>query len=173
MENNNQIQQETKELQNVQPIQEPNAPQNNLGTPGKGLGIASFIVAMVAVLFTILSIVLPFVALSSKNQTATTVMGIIVIISPLLALILSVIGLVLSSISKKQGFRGGLRGAGFGISLSFLILDGIAFLIILSCVGCMGYLYQDTKKTQESMYNDALDRTEDMYDNTLDHVFGE
>ena len=165
MENNNSsIQQQVPQMSQI--------PQNGNGVPGKGLGIASFVVAMAAVLFTILSIVLPFVVLGTQNKNAAGVMAIICIISPLVALILSVIGLVLSSISKKLGYHGGLRGAGFGVSLSFLILDGIAFLIILSCVGCMGYLYQDTKKTQESVYNDAMDRTEDMYDNTLDHVFG-
>lgn len=139
---------------------------------GRGVGIAAFCVSMAAVLFTLMSIFLPFTIFDSRNSNVVNVKMILTIVSPLIALILSVVGLILSSVSKKLGFNGGLRGAAFGVSLSFLILDGIAFLIILSCVGCMGYLYQDTKKTQESIYNDAMDRNEDMYDNMLDHLFG-
>ena len=186
-EKNNQFDRFQPDPQNYQPVKEAPAspvvqpqpvpqyvqPQINTSVPGRGVGIAAFCVSMAAVLFTILSIILPFSALSSNNTKAAGTLAVIAIISPLIALILSVVGLILAAVSKKQGYNGGLRGAAFGVSLSFLILDGIAFLIILSCIGCAGLIINDAKKTQESMYNDAWDRTEDMYDDTLDHVFGE
>lgn len=56
----------------------------------------------------------------------------------IVGLILGIIGLVKASASKKAGFKGGLRGAGFGLSLAAVILGGIivaAFgLVIVSAV---------------------------------------
>lgn len=73
--------------------------------------------------------------------TASLVLGIIAVIcwffgySSILSVILGIIGIVLASNSKKEGFDGGIRTAGFVLSLIGLI--GGAFFFI-ACVACIG-----------------------------------
>lgn len=69
------------------------------------------------------------------------VMGIIAVVlwwfgySALISVILGIVGLVLSGNSKKAGFVGGIRTAGFVLSLIGLIGGGLFFI---SCVACTG-----------------------------------
>lgn len=60
-----------------------------------------------------------------------------VLIGPV-GLILGIIGLVLASKSKNDGFTGGLRTAGFVLSLLSLIFGAISFVACIACAGAIG-----------------------------------
>ena len=77
-----------------------------------------------------------------KNEAvASLVLGILSLIccffaySNILSIILGIIGLVLASTSKKYGYEGGIRTAGFVLSLIGLIISAFVFLACISCVG--------------------------------------
>lgn len=79
-----------------------------------------------------------------KGQAiASLVLGIISVVlwwfgySAIVSVILGVIGLVLAGNAKKAGFVGGMRTAGFVLSLIGLI--GGAFFLV-ACVACAGAL---------------------------------
>ena len=78
--------------------------------------------------------------------TASLVCGIIAVICSFLgytliiALILGIVGLVQASKSKQEGFNGGLRTAGFVLSLIGLIFGAIALVPVFACVACGGTL---------------------------------
>lgn len=100
------------EIQNNVPEQNDNIPeQNNTAPvqnneiPGKGAAIASLVCGIV-------SLVIPYVGL-----------------------IVAIIGLVLAANSKKAGFEGGLRTAGFVLSLLGVVFGAIG---LVSCVACGG-----------------------------------
>ena len=66
-----------------------------------------------------------------------------VLIGPV-GLILGIIGLVLASKAKKDGFEGGMRTAGFVLSLLALIFGAISFVACIACAGALsavGYSY--------------------------------
>lgn len=86
--------------------------QNNV--PGKGAATASLVLGIIAVVFW-------FFGYSS-----------------ILSVILGVIGLVLASNAKKAGFEGGVRTAGFVLSLIGLIGGAIFFVACVACVGAIG-----------------------------------
>lgn len=71
--------------------------------------------------------------------TGSLVCGIIAIVlwifgySAILSVIVGIIGIVLASNAKKAGFEGGMRTAGFVLSLIGLIFGAIIFV---SCVAC-------------------------------------
>ena len=76
--------------------------------------------------------------------TASLVLGIIAVVcwffgySSILSVILGIIGLVLASNAKKAGFVGGMRTAGFVLSLIGLIGGAIFFVACVACVGALG-----------------------------------
>lgn len=76
--------------------------------------------------------------------TASLVLGIIAVVcwffgySSILSVILGIIGLVLASKAKKDGFVGGLRTAGFVLSLIGLIGGSLVFIACVACVGALG-----------------------------------
>ena len=140
-------------MANYNQLQQNHQPNGNI--PGKGVGIAAFVVSMAAAAFTFFSLVLPFTLSRFASDTVKDAIAIVIILGPVLAFILSIIGLVLSSVSKKQGYNGGLRGAAFGVSLSFLIIDALAVVSILACVGCtlacMGLTWHETVEKLSDM----------------------
>lgn len=75
--------------------------------------------------------------------TASLVLGIISVIcwffgySAIVSVVLGIIGLVLASNSKKAGFEGGLRTAGFVLSLIGLIGGAVVFVACVACVGAL------------------------------------
>ncbi|WP_204469521.1 hypothetical protein [Bifidobacterium pullorum] len=75
--------------------------------------------------------------------TASLVLGIVGVVcwffgwSSIVSVICGVIGLILSSNAKKAGFDGGIRTAGF--VLSIIALAGGA-LVFVACVACVGLL---------------------------------
>ena len=73
---------------------------------GKGLAIASMVLGIVGLVFTFF-------------------------INGLIGLILGIIGLVLASKSKQQGFVGPIRTAGFVMSLISVIVGVLAFVLLL------------------------------------------
>lgn len=75
---------------------------------------------------------------------ASLVLGIIAIVlwwfgySSFISLILSIIGLVLASNAKKAGYTGGIRTAGFVLSLIGLIGGAVIFISCVACAGLIG-----------------------------------
>lgn len=93
-----------------------NLQENNYNgkTPGKGAAIASLVLGIIAV-------VLWWFGYSSA-----------------ISVILGIIGLVLASSAKKAGYTGGIRTAGFVLSLIGLIGGAIFFVSCVACVGILG-----------------------------------
>ena len=76
--------------------------------------------------------------------TASLVLGIISVVlwffgySALVSVILGIVGLILAGNAKKAGFNGGIRTAGFVLSLIGLIGAAIFFVACVACVGAIG-----------------------------------
>lgn len=76
--------------------------------------------------------------------TASLVLGIISVVlwffgySSLISVILGIVGLILAGNAKKAGFNGGIRTAGFVLSLIGLIGGVIFFVACVACVGAIG-----------------------------------
>ena len=76
--------------------------------------------------------------------TASLVLGIISVVlwffgySALVSVILGIVGLILAGNAKKAGFNGGIRTAGFILSLIGLIGGAIFFVACVACVGAIG-----------------------------------
>ena len=76
--------------------------------------------------------------------TASMVLGIISVVlwffgySALVSVVLGIIGLVLAGNAKKAGFVGGMRTAGFVLSLIGLIGGAVFFISCVACVGALG-----------------------------------
>ena len=76
--------------------------------------------------------------------TDSLVLGIISVVlwffgySALVSVILGIVGLILAGNAKKAGFNGGIRTAGFVLSLIGLIGGAIFFVACVACVGAIG-----------------------------------
>ena len=76
--------------------------------------------------------------------TASLVLGIISVVlwffgySALVSVILGIVGLILAGNAKKAGFNGGIRTAGFVLSLIGLIGGASFFVACVACVGAIG-----------------------------------
>lgn len=88
--------------------------ENNQNVPGKGAATASLVLGIVAV-------VLWFFGYTS-----------------IVSVVLGIVGLICAGNAKKAGFDGGLRTAGFVLSLIGLIGGGIAFVACVACAGVIG-----------------------------------
>jgi len=72
---------------------------------------------------------------------ASLVLGIISVVlwwfgySAIVSVVLSIVGLVLAGNSKKAGYTGGMRTAGFVLNLIALIGGAIFFIACVACVG--------------------------------------
>ena len=88
--------------------------ENNNNIPGKGAATASLVLG-------IISVVLWFFGYSA-----------------LISVILGIVGLILAGNAKKAGFNGGIRTAGFVLSLIGLIGGAIFFVACVACVGAFG-----------------------------------
>ena len=88
--------------------------ENNNNIPGKGAATASLVLG-------IISVVLWFFGYSA-----------------LVSVILGIVGLILAGNAKKAGFNGGIRTAGFVLSLIGLIGGAIFFVACVACVGALG-----------------------------------
>ena len=88
--------------------------ENNQNVPGKGAAVASLVLGIIAV-------VLWFFGYTS-----------------IVSVILGIVGLVCAGNAKKAGFMGGLRTAGFVLSLIGLIGGGIAVVACVACAGAIG-----------------------------------
>ena len=75
---------------------------------------------------------------------ASLVLGIISVVcwffswSVIVSIVLGIIGLVLAGSSKKAGFTGGMRTAGFVLSLIGLIGGAVFFVACIACAGIFG-----------------------------------
>ena len=76
--------------------------------------------------------------------TASLVLGIVAVVcwcfgvSAIVSVVCGVIGLILAANAKKAGFEGGLRTAGFILSLIGLIGGAIIFVSCVACAGAVG-----------------------------------
>ena len=76
--------------------------------------------------------------------TASLVLGIISVVlwffgySALVSVILGIVGLILAGNAKKAGFNGGIRTAGYVLSLIGLIGGALFFVACVACVGALG-----------------------------------
>lgn len=75
--------------------------------------------------------------------TASLVLGIISVVTWFLGslafvgLVTGIIGLICASKAKKQGFNGGIRTAGFVLSIIGLVGSAIVFIACVACVGVL------------------------------------
>lgn len=88
--------------------------QENQSVPGKGKAIASLVLGIVAVVFWFFGV------------------------SSIISVICGIVGLVLASSSKKDGYMEGMRTAGFVLSLVGLIGGVVAFVSCVACTGALG-----------------------------------
>lgn len=88
--------------------------ENNANIPGKGAAVASLVLGIIAV-------VLWFFGYSA-----------------IVSVVLGIIGLVCAGNAKKAGYVGGMRTAGFVLSLIGLIGGAIFFVSCVACVGALG-----------------------------------
>ena len=58
----------------------------------------------------------------------------------ILSVILGIVGLILASKSKQEGFDGGMRTAGFVLSLIGVIVGAIVFIACVVIIGAVGAL---------------------------------
>lgn len=78
--------------------------------------------------------------------TASLVLGIIGVVcwffgySALVSVIVGIIGLVLAGKSKQAGFTGGIRTAGFVLSLISTIGGALVFVACVACAGLLAAL---------------------------------
>ena len=76
--------------------------------------------------------------------TASLVLGIISVVcwfagySSLISVVCGIVGLILASNAKKMGFLGGIRTAGFVLSLIGLIGGALVFVACIACIGAVG-----------------------------------
>lgn len=82
-----------------------------------------------------------------KSQaTASLVLGIVAVVcwflgySAILSVVCGIIGLMLAGKAKKDGFEGGVRSAGYILSLIGLIGGGVIFISCVACAGTLGSL---------------------------------
>lgn len=82
--------------------------------PGKGAAIGSLVCGIVSIVFWFFGV------------------------TSILSLVLGVVGLVLASNSKKAGFDGGLRTAGFVLSIIGTVFGALIFVSCIACAGVLG-----------------------------------
>lgn len=79
-----------------------------------------------------------------NDAVVSLVLGILSVVlwffgySSILSVVLGVVGLVYASKSKQRGFDGGLRTAGFVLSLIGVIGGAFVFIACIACVGAIG-----------------------------------
>lgn len=108
----------------------------------------------------------PVVVPGKNKAVASLVLGIISIVfiwggfSGFVSLILGVIGLVLASSAKKDGFNEGIRTAGFVTCLIGLIGGLLALLACVACVGALGAVTssRDFERAADEFFYDFYGR---------------
>ena len=80
--------------------------------PGRGLAIASLVLGIVSLVF--------------------------IIFFPIFGLIAGIVGVILASMARKQGYRGGMQTGGFVCSLIGLVVNGAFMLACVACAGLIG-----------------------------------
>lgn len=96
---------------------------DGVNVPGKGKAVASLVLGIIGVVFWFFGV------------------------SAIISVITGIVGLILASQSKKEGFTGGMRTAGFVLCLISTIGGGIIFVSCVACVGCVGCAGADLAMT--------------------------
>lgn len=96
-------------------MDEMNYNQNNQ-VPGKGAAIGGLVCG-------IITLVIAFTG--------------VLMFTPPVGLIVGIVGMILASNAKKQGFVGGMQTAGFVMSLIGIIANGVGFVTCTLCTGCI------------------------------------
>ena len=99
---------------NIEKTENIETNNNNGKIPGKGAAVGSLVLG-------IISVVLWFFGYSA-----------------LVSVVLGIIGLILAGNAKKAGFVGGIRTAGFVLSMIGLIGGAIFFVACVACVSAIG-----------------------------------
>lgn len=107
---------EKQEILSAKKLKEGQYKMDYDSQPGKGAATASMVCG-------IISVVLWFFGVSS-----------------FISVVLGIIGLVLAGNARKAGFEGGVRMAGFVLSLIGLIGGALFFVACVACVGSLGAL---------------------------------
>ena len=83
--------------------------------------------------------------LPGQNEAVVSlILGIIAVVlwffgyTSIVSVILGIVGLVCAGNAKKAGFDGGLRTAGFVLSLIGLIGGALVFIACVACIGTIG-----------------------------------
>lgn len=92
---------------------------------GKGLAVASLVIGILAIVF--------WFAFGWGT---------------ILSIILGIIGIVLSSLSRKKGNTGGMKTAGLVLSIIATVIGSVIFL---SCVACYGLIFGGAKAAQKEL----------------------
>ncbi len=108
----------------------------------------------------------PVVVPGKNKAVASLVLGILSIVfiwggfSGFVSVILSVIGLILASSAKKDGFDEGIRTAGFVTSLIGLIGGLLAVLACVACIGAFGAVTssRDFERAADEFFYDFYGR---------------
>lgn len=95
-------------------MDEMNYNQNNQ-VPGKGAAIGGLVCGIIALVIAFTSVLM---------------------VTPIIGLIVAIVGMILASNAKKQGFVGGMQTAGFVMSLIGVIANGLTFVTCTLCTGC-------------------------------------
>ncbi len=106
-------QNQNEQNSNTENTQSQNEPTNNTDS-GKNIAIASMVLGIISVICWIFGV------------------------AAFISVITGIIGLVLSSNAKKQGFKGSFQTAGFVLSLIGLIGGLVIFVACIACAGCIG-----------------------------------
>ncbi len=93
-------------------------PDDKEKIPGRGSAIASLVLGIISV--------------------ALWVFAAAFVVTIFVSVILGIIGLILASNAKKQGYIGGIRTAGFVLSLIGVIGGAVLFMGCVACAGCIG-----------------------------------
>lgn len=59
-------------------------------------------------------------------------------VTSIISLVLGIVGVVLANNAKKAGYEGGIRTAGFVLSILGVIFGGLIFISCVACAGALG-----------------------------------
>ncbi len=133
--------------------------------PGKGVGIASFVIGLLSITWPVWTYLFAVLFYKIEANALGDIFLWLLITTSIANVIFGTLGVCLSAASKKQGNKSGLRAAGFALSLISLILGALTLLCCLACIACTGLAVKD-------LYSDALQMVGDAYQETVDQALG-
>lgn len=111
--------------------------------PVNGMAIASFVLSLINILW---APSIYFLAINSSNAD-WTVIAMLLAGTPIVGLVLGIIGVVFAGVARKNPGLSGLRITGFVISLICLICAAITLVICLLIIAISGAVYTELVKS--------------------------